>query len=859
MLVRRGFRDPDAAGAFLEADEAHDPELFDGMAEVSALVMAAVGEGRRVTVYGDFDVDGVAATSILVEVLRELGGECDWFIPDRISDGYGLSDETIQALAARGSELIITVDCGITSVGPVALARELGMEIVVTDHHQPGPELPDCPLLHPEVSGYPFRELCGAAVAAKLATSLRRTAGADPSGDEEDLDLVALATVADVMPLEGENRRLVRQGVAVARRAERVGLAALLAEARVDPVRLTAGDFGFRLGPRINAAGRMYRADAGVELFLADSRKRADEIAAELGRANAERRKVERAVENEAEAARRQLEDPDAAAIVLAGRDWHPGVIGIVASRLVKKHGRPAVVISLGDEGGRGSARGVPGLDLLGAIDSCGDLLEGFGGHRAAAGLQILPERVDDFRMSLNAAVIEQIGPDPADLPEMADALAGGPDIGLDLAEEIELLAPFGRANPEPALLLPGARIVDLKLIGEDRHCRFTVETGTSRASGICFGRTGFGISEFDPVDVLARLEVNYWNGSVTPQLQVREVYPVVPGVATAAGGAPGIEACGPGEWWERFETEFARPVEDPLPGGGGDSGWPAGGRRAFEDPGSPEVLVAELVSSGEGLAILTSDAALRWQDLGGSPGLLRFRAPANERASDQPLSAREAGDGVSPGPDGASSQAELEAGLIWTGSPEAAGSRPGTSDGSGVVIVDYECLAAHPGLIAPFANLLQLDPPAGPAEVSLAATGEGPLIRSTDPDGLTFAEAASSRRYELTDDLRLIYAALRDAAPDGAETGATTGGEELRSILRGEPQTPRSPELAARLLRVLIEVDGARSDGHGDARTAGVVSSGKIDLERSPTFTACARAHKERVRYLRQSNRPAI
>lgn len=824
MLVRRGFRTADRALAFLEAAEEHDPGLFDGMAEVTALITEAIGDGRQITVYGDFDVDGVAATSIMVGALRELGGQCDWFIPDRIEDGYGLSDQTIRDLAARGSRLVVTVDCGVTSVDEVALARDLGMEIVVTDHHQPGPEQPDCPLLHPGVGAYPFSELCGAAVAAKLASSLRREAGSDQSGDERDLDLVALATVADVMPLEGENRRLVREGLKVARRAERIGMAALMSEARVDPARLRAGDFGFRLGPRINAAGRMYRADAGVELFLTDSKRRAAEIAAELGRANGERRQVERTVENEAESARRELGQPDAAAIVLAGQGWHPGVVGIVASRLVKKHGRPAVVISLGDEEGRGSARGVPGLDLLGAIASCGDLLEGFGGHRAAAGLQIRPDRVDEFRTALTDAVVEQIGPDPIEPPETVDALVGGPHIGLELAEEIELLAPFGRANPEPGLLLPGARIVDLRLMGEDRHCRFTVETGTSRAAGVCFGRTGFGVTESDPVDVLARLEVNHWNGSVTPQLQVREVYPVPSGKGAGPEGDPAIDGCGAEEWWERFETEMARPVEGPLPGSGGDSGWTAGGREPTGDPAPPGVLAAELISSGQSLAILTSDATRRWLEFGGEQGLVRFRR-----------------EGSGAG-----------AALMWPGSPEAAVAPPAAGDGPGIAVIDYECLAGRPGLVSPFANLLQLEPPGGSAEAALSAAGEGPLIRSIDPGGLAFAEAASARRHELTSELRLLYGSLRDQAEDGAPAS----GERLRAVLAGEPQAPRSPELAARLLRALIEVDGARSDGQGDARAAGVVSSGKIDLGRSATFTACARAHKERVRYLRQSNR---
>lgn len=393
------------AQAFLAADEHHDESLFDGMDVAVGQILEAVEAGGAITVYGDYDVDGVASTSILVGLLRGLGATCDWFIPDR-DEGYGLNEVAIRSISERGTSLVVTVDCGVTSVDEVALAKELGMKIIVTDHHQADAVLPDCPILHPVISGYPFKELCGAAVAWKLACAIRAASGLDPALNENDLDLVGLATVADVMPLVGENRRLVREGVKVARRAERVGMRALLEEARVTPTQLSSEDFGFRLGPRINAAGRMYRADAGVELFLADSPERAAEIGVELGRANMDRRKVEREVETAAEAARRDLEDPDAAALVVAGEGWHQGVIGIVASRLVRKHRAPAVVIAIGNGLARGSARSVPGLDLHLAISRCSDLLEGFGGHKAAAGIQILPERIDEFRTALAAAVV---------------------------------------------------------------------------------------------------------------------------------------------------------------------------------------------------------------------------------------------------------------------------------------------------------------------------------------------------------------------------------------------------------------------------------------------------------------------
>jgi single-stranded-DNA-specific exonuclease len=294
-LVRRGYRTPEQARAFLAAEESHPPEAFEGMERAVNLVRAAIDSGRRITVHGDFDVDGVCATTLMVSALRDLGAECDWLIPDRIADGYGLTAENVRRLAERGTSLLITVDCGITSVDEVALAQELGMEVLVTDHHQPSDELPNCLILHPQISKYPFESLCGTAVAWKLACAL--TEGGEPSSAASDLDLVALATVADLVPLVGENRCLVRQGLAELRRAQRVGIRALLEVSKCDPERLDESDLGFRLAPRINAAGRLYRADAGVELFLTADEKRAEAIAIELSRANAERRATEREVD----------------------------------------------------------------------------------------------------------------------------------------------------------------------------------------------------------------------------------------------------------------------------------------------------------------------------------------------------------------------------------------------------------------------------------------------------------------------------------------------------------------------------------------------------------------------------------
>src|SRR5512134_191353 len=301
MLVRRGYGTVESARAFMEARDEHHPGEFDGMGEVCALVLEHARRGGRVTIHGDYDVDGVCSTSILVATLRELGADCDWLIPDRMGEGYGLSATSVEELRRRGTELVITVDCAITATEEVAALRGAGVDVVVTDHHEPPAELPDCPILHPVVSGYPFSGLCAAGVAHKLSLALRRAAGLPGEGRGE-LDLVALATVADLVPLIGENRRMVRQGLAQMRSSPRPGLRALMAVSRSDPESVDEQALGFRLAPRINAAGRLYRADAGVELMLTGDGARAEAIATELDKANSERRATEREVSDGAEA-----------------------------------------------------------------------------------------------------------------------------------------------------------------------------------------------------------------------------------------------------------------------------------------------------------------------------------------------------------------------------------------------------------------------------------------------------------------------------------------------------------------------------------------------------------------------------
>ncbi len=535
VLVRRGFADPARARAFLDAEDEHPPAAFAGIDGALEPILERVRSGERITIHGDYDVDGVCSTAVLVRALRRLGANVDWYLPDRFSDGYGLSERTVRMLAARGTGLLLTVDCAITAVEEVALARELGMEVVVSDHHAPRADgvLPRAPIVHPLLCGYPCAELCASAVAYKLAQALALAAGtADGERLREDLDLVALATIADVVPLVGENRALVRCGLRALASTAKPGLRALMSVSNVDPGRLNERSVGFALAPRLNAAGRLYRADAGLELLLTGDPQRAGQIAGELDRVNRERRQVEMRIRVEAEAQIATL--GERSCYVLAGEGWHPGVIGIVASRLVERHRRPVVLISVDGDVGRGSGRSIEAFDLLAGLTACAGELDRFGGHRAAAGLEIERSRVEAFAASLGAHADSVIRPQDMVAVERVDAVVGGDELGIPLAEELQRLAPFGRGNPGVALLVADASFHDRRPMGDGKHVRFTVESRGARARAVAFGTGGrLPVDDGAPAEATFMLEVNEWNGVSEPRLVLRQARP---GRAPAAG-----------------------------------------------------------------------------------------------------------------------------------------------------------------------------------------------------------------------------------------------------------------------------------------------------------------------------------
>ncbi|MGB8005116.1 MAG: single-stranded-DNA-specific exonuclease RecJ, partial [Gaiellaceae bacterium] len=474
VLVRRGYGDPDEARAFLAGEQPlHDPFLLGNMAEAVAQIRAAIAAGKRICVHGDYDVDGICATVLALRILRELGAEVEWHLPSRFDEGYGVSGGTLERLAEEGCGLVLTVDCGITAVDEVRRARELGLDVIVTDHHRPGDELPDCPIVATRPSDYPFPDLCGTGVVYKLGQALL---GPDSDVLRRHLDLVALATIADVVPLVGENRSLVIAGLRTLARTQKPGLQALLKSAHVDPAAVDAGKVGFRLGPRINASGRLGHPRAALELLLTEDADEARRLADRLEELNRDRQAVEERI---VRAAIAQVEEwPEAKrrrpAYVVWGEDWHEGVIGIVASRLVERYHRPVVLIAGGEGLWKGSGRSIPSFDLHGALGACSQFLERFGGHRAAAGLSIDPGSLEPFAEAFAAQAEGLLAPDDLLPTTVVDAvLPRGAKLTLDLCEELRQLAPFGLANPDVTLLAPGCELGELATVGEGKHLRF--------------------------------------------------------------------------------------------------------------------------------------------------------------------------------------------------------------------------------------------------------------------------------------------------------------------------------------------------------------------------------------------------
>jgi len=505
----------------------HDPQTMADMDVAVTRLHLAIERSEPIMVYGDYDVDGVCSTTVIVEFLRQVGANVSFYIPDRRAEGYGLNIDAVLNIATQ-SKVLITTDCGITAYDEVCAANEAGLDVIIVDHHQVPEAMPPaiaCLNPHRPDCQYPFKELCAAGVAFMLVAGLRRelrTKGFFKDGQEPDvrtlLDIVALATVADMVPICGNNRALVFAGLRQMSQAARPGLKALMKVAKVEADRLSASDLGFRIGPRINARGRLGHAGAAVDLMLTHDAEQATTLAKALDDANQERRQIEQAAVESAIDAVENEGYLKYAALVIYHPEWHPGVLGLVASRLVGRFHRPTIVIG---EGGKGSARSISGFDIYSGIDSAAHHLERFGGHKAAAGLTIAEENIEGFRRDFIAIVQGSLG-EPPFIPELKpDYEMNAESLELQMVDELAKLGPFGQKNPEPLLVSRGVSIRDRRIVGKD-HLKLNL--GDQGIDAIAFGFGPYLNKMPEKIDVAYRIERNVFRGRENLQLMVEDI-----------------------------------------------------------------------------------------------------------------------------------------------------------------------------------------------------------------------------------------------------------------------------------------------------------------------------------------------
>jgi len=533
ILARRGVPDG-AMERFLWPEyerDLHDPMLMTDMAAAAERLAAAGAAGEKVAVYGDYDIDGITATALMLEALTAAGAKAQGYIPDRFEEGYGINQAALEKLQAQGFTLVVSVDCGITSVGEAKWAREHGLDLVITDHHDVPAVIPEaCAVVNPKRpgDGYPFKDLAGVGVAFKLACALQTRVGAPAAGQEKWLlDLVALGTVCDVVPLVGENRVLVSYGLRVLRQTRRPGIAALAAVASVDQAGLQAHHLGFVLGPRMNAAGRVEHAQASLELVRTDDRERAQVLARELDELNQRRRATQAEV---FEAANQQAQQrADSAVLVVADDAWSHGVVGIVASKLVEKWHRPVLVAQIMAGETKGSARSVPGFNMVEALRANAELLTKFGGHFYAAGFTLATERLDEFRAGMNAYFAEQAVALTDTAPAAEIEFGDLADVDMALLEALELLEPCGRGNELPNFELRGLVVQEARPVGQTgTHLRLVLNDELGRRlTGI-----GFGLAERytdlragQHLTARGVLNKNVYQGRSSVQLQFTELH----------------------------------------------------------------------------------------------------------------------------------------------------------------------------------------------------------------------------------------------------------------------------------------------------------------------------------------------
>lgn len=837
VLARRGYDDPDAAREFLLADGSlHDPFIFPDMTAVCDRIREATDSGEEVCVHGDYDVDGITSTALLVGVLKHLGARVSYHLPNRFSEGYGIAGETIEKIVSRGAALIITVDCGIGAREQIDRARALGADVIVIDHHRPLAEsLPEALIISPLLCDYPFKELAGVGLAFKVAEALI----GDVSDShlmhpllQEQLDLVALGTIADVVPLLDENRTLVKKGLPRLARTQRPGLIALMKQSLVEPSRINTGIVAFRLAPRLNAAGRLEDPTLALELLLSEEETGAVGMAAHLDALNRERQRLENQMLAEAQGIIGELPSDLQAApgYVLSSPNWHEGVIGIVASKLVELHNRPVIVVAEEGDSGKGSGRSIPAFDLHGALFELQDHLVTFGGHRAACGLTIDVEQIPAFQKAFGNYADSLLDEKDLHPSRYVDALVSGRELTLELAEELTRLEPFGLGNPSIDLLATGARLLGCRATRDGRHLQCQVESGGARSSAIGFGQGHLAekVDSSPKWDVIFRLEQNEYKGSVAPQLQLKGLFPHVheaPGEKDPCAAQCDIECrdrVSGEEFWQLARSGELLPAawlsRAPAPG----TGDPCLTDRVidYRDRGGIHGLVTMLASCGENILLIAADVARRRHLVTQELSLARDSAASVLLASAR--CGRKSIEGT---------MAALE------------------NEGPGMMLADFATLAVYPSLAAAYDHIVFIDPPFNKTIFqNIAVNAPRPFIHLFYcADEVQFTEKVLENEYLLRDPLKKVYRHLKAGNSNPLD-------EATERLLLSGGRYIRQPALVARCLRVLEELEIIRYEGD-DADTKIVLrDTGDISLDDSRTYRQISSFYKESSSFLSKS-----
>ncbi len=810
-LVRRGLADPGAAREFMASDGPLAPaEDLPGIAEAADRLARAVRGGERIAVHGDYDCDGVCSTAILVSALRGRGADVVPFLPSRFAEGYGVAVSSVEDLAGRGARVLVCVDCGTSAGEALTRAVDLGMDPIVADHHLAGGHRPPGILANPAL-GRPPEDLPAAAgvvhmLVRALATRLDG-AGLAPDPDE-CIDLVALATVADAVPLVGDNRRRVAQGLRAMRERPRPGIAALCAAAGMEPRTVSARALGFTLAPCINAAGRLAHPDRALDLLLAPDEDTATPIGQELWTLNSERREVERDIVEQAIAMVEAEPDHIQAAgiVVAAGDGWHEGVVGIVASRLVERFERPALVLSRQGETAKGSGRSLPGVDLHALVGAASGSLTRWGGHPGAVGLELPASAIAGFRDELMLAAEGARAAIARARVKVVDAVAGGRDLKLETAEQVEALAPFGRGNPPVRFVVPGAQVESPGTVGQGAHLQVRLRSGGVHARGVGWrmGRRAAGIDVEARHDVVCALEIERWQGLVSPRVSLEALEPVVapadplPGQCAQACDVACPQRLGLTDLRALVEDEPTTPAPPP-PG----AAAPAGVRDRRRENASLAVLVS-LAGADRGVVAVVSD-------------VVRRRAALESALEPARLGVEVAVLGGS----------RCDPGALTLRLAQARGV-------PALAMVEYGALPAID--LPDDVHVVLVDPPASHTDLAWAVhRAAGRWLH------LAWGEAEielALRVAEDENDLRPVAAAVWTALRDGA---LRPWGGDLEGALLGDGPSSRPPRAVARALAALAEV-GLAEVGEDGVRM--IPDAGRRDLDDAPR----ARAAKERL-----------